>query len=266
MLTLRALHYQLVAIGMTNDISHYKKVVNSMIEARWENIISFDTFSDLDREMIGYTDYKETILENEIESGKYQVEAWMNNYFKNKWENQNVYLEVFIEKKALQGVFEDICRKWNVALGACKGYPSLTFLNQAYKRFLEAKVNGKENLIILYFGDYDASGEDIPRSINENMHKFGINIEIKRIALLERQVIEWNLPHAPTKEIDTRASKWEGFGQVELDAVSPKKIIELCDNAIQEHFSYSLYKDLKEVEEIEKQLYRAKLKKYVNNL
>jgi predicted oxidoreductase (fatty acid repression mutant protein) len=35
-LTLRALHYQLVGLGMTNDVQHYKRVVVAMIDARWE--------------------------------------------------------------------------------------------------------------------------------------------------------------------------------------------------------------------------------------
>ena len=64
-LTLRALHYQLVGLGMTNDIQHYKLVVSAMIDARWDNLISFDTFSDLDRGMVGETPYHETILKNE---------------------------------------------------------------------------------------------------------------------------------------------------------------------------------------------------------
>ena len=45
-LTLRALHYRLVAAGMTNDVSHYKKVVNAMIEARWNGEVHFNAFVD----------------------------------------------------------------------------------------------------------------------------------------------------------------------------------------------------------------------------
>ena len=44
-LTLRGLHYQLVSIGMTNSLRHYKRVVNAMIDARWEGLVDFDTFS-----------------------------------------------------------------------------------------------------------------------------------------------------------------------------------------------------------------------------
>lgn len=44
-LTLRGLHYQLVSIGMTNSIKHYKRVVAAMIDARWAGLVDFDAFS-----------------------------------------------------------------------------------------------------------------------------------------------------------------------------------------------------------------------------
>lgn len=264
-LTLRALHYQLVGLGMTNDVQHYKRVVTAMISARWDNIISFDTFSDLDRQMVGSTDWEETDLYNEIDTGKRQIKAWMNNYSKNRWENQYYYPEVLIEKKALQGVFESTCKRWNVALGACKGYPSLTFLNDAYHRFRDAESNGKKPVII-YFGDYDPSGEDIPRSIKENLNKFGIDVHVERVALMEHQVISMKLPHAPTKDTDTRSNKWNGFGQVELDAVKPEKLMRMCSDAIDSFFDDSLYEDLKKIESEEKAKYRIELKQFVNEI
>jgi len=264
-LTLRALHYQLVGLGMTNDIQHYKRVVVAMICARWNKTLAFDTFSDLDREMVGGTDYEQTNVEDEIEHGKEQVKAWMEAYSKNRWENQPYYPEIFIEKKALQGVFTNICREWNIGLGACKGYPSLTFLHEAFLRFKWA-VRKRKKPIIIYFGDYDPSGEDIPRSIQENMKKFGIDIEIRRIALMEHQVIEWDLPPAPAKETDTRTAKWNGLGQVELDAVRPERLMQLCENAIREVFDTDLYNELMQTEETERRQYRIELKEFVNNL
>jgi len=264
-LTLRALHYQLVSRGMTNDIQHYKRVVIAMIAARWEGQIDFDMFSDLDRAMVGETCFRETILSDEINNAQDQVMAWMTNYHKNKWENQPYYPEVFIEKKALQGVFESVCRNWNVALGACKGYPSLTFLHEAVQRFINAEIDGKE-LIIIYFGDYDPSGEDIPRSIHDNMQRFGVDVEVKRIALMKSQVLEWNLPPAPAKISDTRTAKWDGIGQVELDAVKPEKLIEMCEDSISEIFDQNLYQKLLDIEHSECVKYRSELKNFVNGL
>lgn len=264
-LTIRGLHYRLVSRGMTNSMQHYKRVVSAMIKARWDSLIDFDTFSDHDREMIGTTDYEKTSVIDEIENAKEQIEAWMNSYWKNKWENQPNYVEVFIEKKALQGVFQSVCRDNDIALGACKGYPSLTFLHEAYLRFFKACSKGKKP-IILYFGDYDPSGEDIPRSIKQNLWDFGVSVDVRRISLLKSQVIEWELPPAPAKRGDSRTANWDGLGQVELDAVSPKKLQSMCKEAISSVFNQSLYNDLISTQKEEREYYQAQLKLHVKTL
>jgi hypothetical protein len=250
---------------MTNDVQHYKRVVTAMIDARWDNQIAFEQFSDLDRVMVGNTDYNETSVSESVMDAKSAIYSWMNFYGKNKWENQNYYPEVFIEKKALQGVFGPVCEKNNVSLGACKGYPSLTFLHEASLRFEQAVNNGKKPIII-YFGDYDPSGEDIPRSIEENMKKFGVEVEVRRIALMKDQVLQWNLPPAPAKVGDSRTANWDGLGQVELDAVKPENIIILCKNAINSIFDQDKYSDLKEIEKEERKEYKLQLVEYVKTL
>lgn len=231
-LTLRSLYYQLVTLGMTNSVQHYKRVVNAMIDARREGIVDYDQFSDRDRKVVGETRWEQTDLE--IESAKKNIELWMTCYGKNRWENQLYYVEVFIGKKALEGVFARPCSRHGVALGACKGYPYLTFLHEATQRFVAAEQAGKIPLI-LYFGDYDPSGEDIPRSIEANIRELGCeSIEVRRIALMHEQVVEWKLPPAPTKSTDSRSKNWTGIGQVELDAVRPEKLERLLNEAIEE--------------------------------
>lgn len=265
-LTIRGLHYRLVAIGMTNDQNHYKRVVDAMSDARWNGLIDFDTFSDHDRFMLGETKYQDFSLEDKVDEAEQLIKALMTNYSLNKWQGQEYYVEVLIEKKALQGLFQGVCDYWNVALGACKGYPSLTFLYDASIRFKEALNKGFQP-VILYFGDYDPSGEDIPRSLKENIIRLGCrDIEINRVALTEKQVIEMNLPPAPVKKGDRRSATWTGLGQVELDAVEPNILQWLCYNAISELFDESIERELRAREDIEKTEFRAKLKSYVSTL
>ena len=265
-LTLRGLHYRLVSRGMTNTTLHYKRVIAAMTQARWEEVIDFDVFVDNDREMIGTTQNVVTEVNSEIESAKESIQLWMTSYYKNRWENQEYYPEVFIEKKALQGVFRTVCARKRVTLGACKGYPSLTFVYDTAQRIIEAENEGRKP-IILYFGDYDPSGEDIPRSIGENLRKLGCgDVEVRRVLLLENQVRAWGLPPAPVKPGDSRSAKWEGLGQVELDAVEPNKLQELCGEAIDSVFNFTNHDILKEAEEEERKTYRAALKEYVASL
>lgn len=262
-LTIRGLHYQLVSRGMTNDIQHYKRVVAATGIARWDGRISFDAFSDRDRSLATLTQSEPSDLYDKMDEAKVQVKLWMESYHLNRWENQPYYPEVFIEKKALEGVFYKPCKKHGIALGACKGYPSLTFLHDAAGRFNEAERRGQQPIII-YFGDYDPSGEDIPRALKENIINLGCeSIEVRRICLVESQVVEWNLPPAPTKVTDSRSVHWDGIGQVELDAVKPEKLIELLDQSIGEIFDYNLYDELTTRESVEREKFQTELKRYV---
>ncbi len=237
-----------------------------MTVSRWNGDVDFDVFVDNDRDMIGQTEAAPVDLDDEIANGKDQVKAWLTHYRRNKWENQTIYPEVFIEKKALQGVFESVTLRNRLGLGACKGYPSLTFLYDTAQRIKAAQARGKE-AVVLYFGDYDPSGEDIPRSVGENLEKLGCyNVEVRRIALMEEQVVAWKLPPAPIKPGDSRSANWDGLGQVELDAVEPKQLQRLCQTAIDECFNGDDYDALKELETLEREQYQYELKKFVLNI
>ena len=121
--------------------------------------------------------------------------------------------------------------------------------------------------IIIYFGDYDPSGEDIPRALQENLENLGVeSLIVKRVCLNEDQVIAWGLPPAPTKVTDSRSVHWEGLGQVELDAVKPEKLMDLLEQAIADIFDDVLYGELMAVEREEREEYREELKEYVASL
>lgn len=264
-ITIRQLHYRLVAIGMTNDTNHYKRVVGAMTKARWDGTVSMTAFIDRERTMFGETEDETKDLQNEIERGKEQIHAWMNAYNLNRWSNQENYIEVGIEKKALQGVFEDPCESVGVGLAPFKGYSSITFLHGLAGRFEDAIANGKTP-IILYFGDYDPSGLDIPRSVSDNLSRMGVDVEVKRIALNPDQIHEMDLPGVPAKLTDSRTNNWLGGEVVECDAVEPMTLAQMCRDAIDEHFNQDLYSELKDQEYDEGTLYRKALKDYVLGL
>ena len=79
-------------------------------------------------------------------------------------------------------------------------------------------------------------------------------------------MVAWNLPPAPTKLTDSRSKTWNGLGQVELDAVEPFKLKEVVSDAIDEHFDYDLYDDLKDQESEEGEQYKEELKEFVKGL
>ncbi len=265
-LTIRGLYYRLVARGMTNGTVFYNRVVKAMKAARERGLIAYEQFSDYEREVIGTTPVERTSLSDEVEYGQSQIKLWMDSYLKNRWENQVYAPEIWLEKKALRGVFEELSSRKEVALVPCKGYPSLTFLHEAAQRFRRI-ASGGQIPVILYFGDYDASGQDIPRSISETLEGFIGDVVLVDVRGLNLdQVRELGLPHAPTKKTDSRAKSWDGIGQVELDAVPVETLQEWALSAIHDYWKEDDYQRLLEEEQEEREEYRKALKSYVANL
>lgn len=116
------------------------------------------------------------------------------------------------------------------------------------------------------------AGEDIPRSIKENIERMAVDagsdmeIIVRRIALMESQVVEMGLPPAPVKDGDTRSAAWNGLGQVELDAIDPKLLQRMCQSAIDDIFDPDTYKDVKRRESNERVIFQQRLREYVNNM
>lgn len=264
-ITLRQLYYRLVASGMINDIKHYKKVVAAMTSARWAGTVEMESFIDRERSVFGSTRSDTKEVGDEIDTAKHQIKNWMNSYSLERWSNQANFVEVWIEKKALQGVFERPCMYLDVALCPCKGYPSLTFLNDAKKRF-SAAVSREQKPIILYFGDFDPSGTDIPRSIKDNLYRMGVDVNVIRIALNQDLIRELNLPSVPPKQTDSRTATWDGDGAVELDAIEPNLLKSMCRDAIEEHFDTDKYQELQDLEKEEREEYREELKTFVEEM
>ena len=83
---------------------------------------------------------------------------------------------------------------------------------------------------------------------------------------MESQVIEWKLPPAPAKDTDSRTKNWNGLGQVELDAVEPRMLQNLCKEAILSVFNDELHDELLETEESETAIYKREMKKFIENI
>jgi RecA-family ATPase len=83
---------------------------------------------------------------------------------------------------------------------------------------------------------------------------------------MESQVVEMGLPPAPIKDGDTRSAKWNGLGQVELDAIDPKILKRMCKKAIDDVFDESIHDEIMALEEMETETYKIALREYVNTL
>jgi hypothetical protein len=158
-----------------------------------------------------------------------------------KWHGQPERVVVMVEKQALQGVFDPICRDWQVDLMVCRGYPSLSQQYELAER-LRRTIDDDQELHIVYFGDFDPSGENIPEKMEERLsHDFGVSFaSFDKVALTYDQVMEWELPPAPAKRTDSRTvgfvDKYGVGMQVELDAIKPSHLSSMIDFSIARHY------------------------------
>jgi hypothetical protein len=219
-LTLRQIFYQLVAKKIIpNNIRAYKNLSYLIAKARKSGDLPWDV-------MRNHTRF--VIKENSWPNFKDFTKKIEKIYHKSKLANQGNYIEIWVEKDSLREWFEPITKEFDIPLIICRGYPSVTTLYEASKRFKEIQ----KPIHILYFGDFDPSGEDIFRTIKEKLIKdFKINpkkLLINKIALTLKDVKQYKLPPAPTKATDSRSGKFVkmyGNFAVELEAL-PVRVLE----------------------------------------
>ena len=175
-ITVRQLYYQLVTKQIIeNNLGSYKRLDSILSEARKNGSLDLSAFVDRIRRPIKTSSWLD--LKDFISDVK-------NSYHKDKWQNQKNYVEVWLEKDALAGIFEPITRKYDINLAIGRGYQSLSSLNDAARRFPRDK-----EIHILYFGDFDSTGLDIPRSAEKNLNDhFGLYPVFERLALTKEKI------------------------------------------------------------------------------
>lgn len=117
---------------------------------------------------------------------------------------------------------------------------------------VEMHINKGQKAIILYFGDLDPSGKDMPRDIQNRFELLGVPVEVVEVALTRQDVEEYKLPRNPMKPLDSR-NRWfiQKYGinyAVELDALPPDILREKIEATIRayadlDELNAHIYKD-----------------------
>lgn len=255
--TVRTVYYALVSKGLIpNTLTAYKGLSKALVGARKDRVISWSSIADETRQARGGDD----VLWEPDEYAK----AYVDYLFKKiseftlpKWLNQKHYIEVWLEKFALAATFDNFLEGVNVTLVPSRGYSSWTFLKDAAVRINGAIKDTGKTPVILYFGDFDPSGADIERFLQESMYWFGIDVKVKRIGVTKEQIEEYNLPNAPedASEIeklqrDPRFKSWPwGLYRVELDALLafvPDEFKRIVQEAVNGYFDEDIYNEVLE--------------------
>lgn len=241
-LTLRQLYYQLVSRNIIeNKRSSYNSLSKLVKYARLDDYIPWQAIEDRIRQANlnrGWTD-KEQFLQDEIEN-------FLTGYRRHLQQGQKNYIEIWIEKDALASIFQRIADPYCVPVCVCRGFASVSFLNDLKNRIMTSQQDNQQP-ILLYFGDFDPSGEEMLPSMQATLRdEMGVyGVIAKKIALTKDDITNYNLPHDPNavKKTDTRYKKFvEKYGlyAVELDALPPDILEKKIREAILDHIDVSI--------------------------
>lgn len=236
-LTLRQLYYQFVARGhIANNQRQYKMLGNMVDKARRAGLLDWNYIVDRTRNLMGNRTYDDPA---EI------IESMVEKYHLDLWENQNVRVEVWVEKEALAGVVERAALSRGVNYFSCRGYVSQSEMHAAAQRHRYWERQGQD-MVILHLGDHDPSGIDMTRDIADRLSLFGASTEVHRIALNFDQVEQYSPPPNPAKLTDSRAEGYiEKYGAEswELDALDPATLNELIVDHLDSFLHVPTYED-----------------------
>jgi len=260
-LTLRQLYYQLVSKNrITNEEKSYKRLGGIVSDARLAGLMDWDAIEDRNREPIAAPEWSG--LDSLVESA-------LRSYRLPRWEGQEHYVELWVEKAALAGVLEPLAREYHVTLMVNRGYSSQSAMYESAQRFLEhtdgTHVPDRQP-VLFYLGDHDPSGEDMVRDIRDRLELFGVeNLDVQKLALTKAQIRQYNPPPNPAKVTDPRAAGYialHGRTSWEVDALNPTILAGLIRTAFSGVVDMKAMKAVKQQEEIDK----ADLKRAVHDL
>lgn len=243
-MTVRQVFYRLVSLGVIEKTEgEYKAtVVRLLTSMRREGDIPFGWIADNTRWM------RKPRTWSSLDQA---LRTTAQFYRRSLWDSQRDYVEVWLEKDALAGVVYEVTEEWDVPLMVTRGYPSLSFLYEA----AEAIAAYEKPTFLYYFGDYDPSGLDISRAVNEGIREFApyADLHFTRVAVTPEQIADWDLPTRPTKASDTRSRFFEGES-VEVDAIPPNQLRDLVEQCITGHVDFHALEVMQVAEQSERDL------------
>jgi hypothetical protein len=272
-MTIRQLFYRLVSIhAIMNETSDYQKVIRLMTKARKDGRVDYDWIVDRSR-----ASYKSVLWDNMSELAD-SFERTLLRYRSDWWQDQPTYIEIWCEKDAVTGSIDPVRIEYGLRVESFRGYNSTTNLHECVERLMDRQDAGK-NLVILYLGDWDPSGEDMVRDVQDRLaeENSDLDVEVVRVAIHKEDIAAFNLPPLRTKKKDdgswrdSRAKKFvkaHGNMCVELDALPAVELRFRLKEEIENNIVFPMWERAKVAELAQREtnkMIAAKIKDMVNS-
>jgi len=225
--TARWLFYRLLQEGIYAEKNDYKgKFLPLLSKARKAFYKNWrpDTLADDTREALIRGDGFESYYDWLKAIGKAKCSL-------DKWYNQSHYIELWFEAKAMKGQFEHYTK--HITLRPFGGDASISFkwdtaqeLSTAYQRY-------KKPIVILYFGDLDPKGLQIPESAVRDIRAWcDIDFEFYRCGLNPGDESKFNI-----------TENFEKPGTYQWEALTDKDAQELITSWTRQFVSQGYFED-----------------------
>jgi len=244
--------------GLPNTEYHYKYFDRLLVKARLSGEIPWEGFAEDEARRAGGGDEPYQTVDQAIAVGLDYLRDLPSSYQLPFWWGQDNQVVVMVEKTGERDVFVSLTQHWSVLVAPCRGYAAWGSLKSLADRLDDRPVS------VLYFGDFDPSGEDIPRFVHEALDSLGVvPQEFMKLAITKEQVELFDLPHRPedAKEItklqrNPLYKKWPyGLYRVEMEALlgtNPGYVRDLLERAITSRFDQAKREEALKAEDAER--------------
>jgi len=231
--TLRQVFYRLVAAQLIpNTEVSYKSLSRVTVMAREQGIIDPLAFEDRVRHYEGGDDGWEN-PQDFVHAALASLKDSWKGYTRPLWSSQQRQVIIWLEKDALLRPVSEIASRYRVRTYAARGYSSFSAVYEAAQ-----EINGTKPKVVLMLTDFDPSGEDMVRDLEERLSRYGAEgFEVRKIGLTFDQVRSLGLPPMPAKKSDPRYQTFAisyGNEAVELDALPPNELERIIVEAIED--------------------------------
>lgn len=118
-----------------------------------------------------------------------------------RWYKQPEYVEIWVEKNAMAGVFSSVLTKSRqVRIVPNGGWSSESFMKDNLNRLRfkmhdewdeKRKIRRFKDAYVLYYGDYDPSGSRMVQNLKEALDEIGV--EFEHVAITKEQIERFGL-------------------------------------------------------------------------
>lgn len=225
--SLRWVFYRLLQEGLYKDKKDYENLIKLTSKARKQFFKQWkpDTLADETREAI-------------INQGNHKAPAdWLQYILENiycdldEWYSQKNYVEVLFEAKAMIDQFKSLVPK-PVTLVPFGGDPSIPYKWKIAKRLEKAHYKYLSPIKLLYFGDKDEKGTQIPESAITDIRNWcSVPFDFIICGLTEKQAKKYKLPENPNK-----------LGQYQWEALTDTQARKIVTETIDKYIDHRAFK------------------------